>query len=353
MVTFKPYIEPLSHFRATAAKAENMFRYRSFMTRQSLFELFQHLPHRNVILPRFVPAGVFHPLVQTNKSIIYYDVPNDLIIDKHFIEGLDLDPTDTIFYYIHQFGMYIQDNIDLMSTMQQKGYFVIDDRSLTLPVSTYNETADATAYSFYKLIGVPFGGQIALKEPIPIQHHPMNGLNQDLMQKMNSNFYFYANPFVKIMPQLCYRTYNRIFSKYVGYNSLSLKAWEAPIASLPSKIDSKLDVVDFDKVTTKRTLIAKMYYDGLDPSFLLPVANECISRQSMMGFPILVHDPQKALKYLIRRGISTFRFTQIWWWDKSQEPCDLYNRNLLLPAHQGLTHKDIRYIIDTVNNMPR
>lgn len=349
MLSYKPPKESRKKNLSPLPNPKIFNGYQSLMTRQSLFVLLSNLPQKTVILPRFVPAGVYHPLCQTGKSIIYYDVPNDLIIDTSTISNLHLDPADTIFYYIHQFGVHVKANIELMNIMQSKGYFVIDDRSLTLPVQNYIESADATAYSFYKLIGLPFGGQVRTKACQSPEYIPIKGQNAALMGKMRSSFNFFSNPVVRKMPSLPFRVYNRLLSKYVDYNHLC-NGWSLQLPMLPNKIEDKLLGIDFNRVTNQRIAIARMYYRGLDPKLLLPIPIEAVSKQSMMGFPILVNNPLQCRKQLIRKGILAFQFTKIWWWDKSHDFSDLYKRNILLPSHQYLTHKQVQYIIDCVND---
>ena len=353
MISFKPRLERRKYISSQRSGHTATPGLQSLMTRQSLRVLFKTLPQSTVILPRFLPIGVYAPLEESGKRIVYYDVPNDLRIDSDYIESLDLDPADTIFYYIHQFGMHIPENVRVAQKMRERGFFVVDDRSLTLPVSTYREFGDATAYSFYKLVGIPYGGEIRTEHSATTARQPsalrMDDSHKQLMQKMRNNFLFFATPFVDVLPAFPYRVYNRLFSRFICYSHLIEQTLTDILPQMPTHHTRKLSNINFDAVTQRRAEIAGMYFDELDPSFLLPVQREAVTTQSMMGFPILVADPMATLKILVRRGVTTFRFTKIWWWDKSREPCDLYNRNLLLPAHHHLSNKDVRKIIDVVN----
>jgi hypothetical protein len=350
MLTYRPPIEPAKNLLSDAAAVDGAFRYRSIMTRQALCALLRQLSQKNVILPRFVPAGVYHPVIETKKNIIYYDVPHHITVDRDQVLALDLDPADTIFYYIHQFGLFIEQNIELMKQMKTRGYYVIDDRSLSLPVSHYAEFANATAYSFYKLIGLPFGGEVRVKREMVIRDADSAYEHNDaLMKRMRKNFLFYSNQALTFVPSFPYRAVNRLFSRRVKFCTLSKAPWSEPLPELPLAVTDKLDRVNFDAVTERRTEIAARYYDGLDPRVRLPLPRECFTSQSAVGFLILVSDTLRMLKYLVRRGIVTSRFVDIWWWDQNEQESDLYKRNLLLPAHQGLSDANVDYIIRTVN----
>jgi dTDP-4-amino-4,6-dideoxygalactose transaminase len=347
MLSYRPPLESRKNF--LASPGAQSFGFQSLMTRQSLYALLHALPQRNIILPRFVPGGVYRGVQESNKRIFYYDVPTSLHIDKNAIENFGLVPEETIFYYIHQFGLYVQESIDLMETMQGKGYFVVDDRSLSLPVSTYAEFADATAYSFYKLVGIPFGGQVRTKTDLSVMYKEPDDYHATLRKKMTANFRFYANPILSAVPAFPYRAYNKLFSKYVSYNcKLDSCLSESP-TQLPSNIQRKLERVDFDRITDRRIEIASMLFSGLKPDVLLPLPFEAFTRQSMMGFPILVDDPVWLHKHLVRQGIFTTLFTKIWWWDPTRDYNDLYKRNIILPAHQRLSDRQVEYIIACVN----
>lgn len=348
MLLHKPKIEQGRFLVPSKQSNEQVVGYESLMTRQSLRALFQNIPYNTIILPRFVPAGVYQPLVESGKKILYYDVPNNLRISEEQILSLGAKPTEAAFYYIHQFGLYIPENIALLRKLQQQGYFVIDDRSLTLPTSGYEEFADATAYSFYKLVGIPCGAQVRLQAPSAFCYDKADRLQRRLQKKMLYNFYFYANPFVSVLPALHFRIYNRLFSRYVGYNHLATSPQNNKIVQMPPTLAKKLYSVDFEKVTKRRKEIAAIYLDELPRSLQLPLAPEAYLHQSFMGFPLLLSQPGAVVKQLIRKGIYTFRFTQIWWWDSTCPPCDLYNRNILLPAHHHLSNNDVRYIIQSV-----
>jgi len=348
MLSYRPPLESRKNFLSSPYRPSAGVQ--SLMTRQSLFALFHALPQRNIILPRFVPGGVYHPVQESGKRIFYYDVPTSLIINNNVIENFSLDPAETIFYYIHQFGLYIQPNIDLMEAMQRKGFFVVDDRSLSLPVKTYQEFGDATAYSFYKLVGIPFGGQVRTKTNMSVTYREPDEYNSTLKRKMTANFRFYANPLLSTVPAFPYRAYNKLFSKYVSYNCILDSCLSEHPTQLPSALQRKLERVDFDRITDRRIEIAAMFFSGLDPRVLLPLPFEAFTKQSMIGFPILVDDPVWLHKRLVRQGIFTTLFTKIWWWDTTHEHSDLYKKNIVLPAHQRLTNKQVEYIIECVNS---
>lgn len=358
MITYRPPIESRKNFLSTgnelpekeSVRGEfSVQGYRSVMTRQSIHALLRNLPQKNAILPRFVPAGVYHPVIETKKRIFYYDVPTDLSIDEQFALSLGLDPSDTIFYYIHQFGLHLPRNIQFMRTMQHRGYYVIDDRSLSLPALLYEEFADATAYSFYKLVGLPYGGEVRTKVTPHVSYGASSEHNLALMRKMKHNYLFYSNHVLPYIPAFPYRAFNHVFSKYVKFCSLSKAPWSDPLPLLPDALSQRLLTMDFEAVTKRRTEIAGRYYDTLDHRVLFPLPREAFIRQSAVGFPILVNDPLKLLKYLVRKGVVTTRFIDIWWWDRTQEENELYRRNILLPAHHGLSDTNVNYIVRTVN----
>lgn len=349
MLLYKPKIER-SEYRLRSVPSRSVYKgYRSVMTRQSLRQLYHGLLQTDVILPRFVPIGVYKPIVDSGKTIHWYDVPNDLQIDQEHIRSMKLNPATTIFHYVHQFGIHVPDNVEFIRSLQREGYFIVDDRSLTLPVDKYEEFGDATAYSFYKLIGIPCGGEVRTKEVRTSVINLQDEANRRLIRKMKQNFIFYANPVNALVPSAVFRVFNRAFSRYVEYGHLVDKAFADSLPQLPEPLVQHIDNADFNAVSRRRAEIARMFYNGLSPALLLPLPLESFTRQSMMGFPILSEDPVALLKMLVRRGITTFRFTKIWWWDTSRPFCDLYVRNLLLPAHQGLSDANVRTIIRHVN----
>lgn len=291
------------------------------------------------------------PLVAAGKEIHYYDVPCDLTVDQQRIEELALPPNDTAFLYIHYFGVYVQQNIDLMNALQAKGYYIIDDRSSTLPVSTYIERADATAYSFYKSVGVGCGGEMRTKTEVHADERDMDAFNRELMRSMNRNFQFYANPLFVKLPAPCYRLANRLLSQFVEFDHLKPRALSEHLFRLPHALSEQLQRIDFDKVTKRRVEIARMYYQNIDPKLFLPISIESVSKQSLIGFPLLVDNPMKLIKQLLRKGIVAFHQAEKWWWDPAAEHSELYNRNVLLPMGHQMTDIDVRHIIQSVNKV--
>ncbi len=349
MIHHKPQVEKWKYIntRATSRRSEAFV---SPMTRQALFRLLSGLKQKYVFAPRFIPAGAYHPIVLAGKEIVYYDVPSDLRIDWSSVRTTCPDPANTIVYYIHHFGLHIESNIVPLRQLQHEGYFVIDDRSLTLPTSHYSEFADATPYSFYKLVGTACGAEVRLKQRPEYDSAPEAEVHDELLSLMARTLYFYGNPAVKLMPTLPFRVLNRLIARYVGFNHVIGDTKYYSAQGLPLKMQKRLSQVDYDLVTKRRIEVARRYLNRIESKFLLPLAPEAYSVQSCMGFPILVDNPGPLVKYLIRRGIYSFRFTDIWWWDKNNEPNELYNRNVLLPAHHHLRDKDVDYIIDCVNS---
>lgn len=350
MILYRPRKEPESSFCEHSGPTKGGVAFQSVMTRHSLQALYQDLPQRHVIAPRFLPVGVYRPLVNAGKVVHFYDVPNDLEVPENDILNLGLDPSDTVIHYIHQFGLFVARNIDRMKQLQKLGYYILDDRSLSLPTSAYEHFGNATAYSYYKLVGIPYGGRV-LANTAEL-HVPDQPTDQDeaLIAGMTRQFNFYTNPAVARVPTNVFRGYNKVFSRFVEYGHLVAATMGTRRPHIHDRVTSMLDSIDFDAVSKRRAEIAARLYNEIHPRYMLPLSSACYTSQSFMAFPLLVNNAQGMLKHLVRKGITTTRFINIWWWDPTRPPNDLYNRNIVIPAHHGLSESNIDHIIAAVNS---
>lgn len=338
MFIHKPIIE--NHF----TKHNNIFPKNTISTvlaRQALFIYYNNIDVQNILVPRFLPEGVYAPLKQTNKTIHYYDYSQNFVIN---FDKVDLKGNNFAIHYIHPFGLYIKKNIDLLRHLKNSGIIIIDDRALTLPTSAYNEFANATLYSLYKSVGIPYGGIIKTEKEI---FNTPTIENIDLKNKMLQNLNFYGHPNIKNYSSLKFRILNKIYGNSFDYSGIVTDMDLNNCDKLDENYIKKISQIDFDEISKKRIDIAIQYYDSLPNNFLWTNELKAFNTQSLIGFPIICKNPYYLYKKLLKKNIHSFILNKGWWFDKSPTN-HLYNNHLLLPINYNFSMTDIKYIVNTL-----
>lgn len=323
----------------------NNFDAVNYLARQSLYIYLINKPHSTILLPRYIPQGVYDPVIKSNKKIIYYDINEQMLID---FGNLEIDNKDTIIYYIHHFGLYIDQNIEFLNKLSKENYCIVDDRALTLPSYNYSEFADATLYSLYKLIGVSYGGVLNTKAKIDLNYNK----NFDtysvsiLEKKMNKHFNFYSSAIVNYISEIPFKILIKLFNKQLDYSPFVNQKWDKTIYQLPQDLFSK---IDFNTINQKRIELAKIYLKLLPEEYLFDIDQISYLQQSMIGFVIQLDNPHQLYNYLMKNKVHSFSLRNGWILENTQKDWNIYNKHLILPLHHGIDKKEILEICKLIN----
>jgi len=317
------------------------------LARQALYTYLMQCNEEIVLAPRYLAGGVYLPLIKSNKKIIYYDLKDNFEIDPNSYNLNHYPKDNVIFYYIHHFGLFIKPNIEYLIKLKNEGYHIIDDRALTLPSNNYKEFADATIYSLYKLLGVPYGAFINSNKMIELKDLPRND-NFQIEKIMQKNLDFYGASYIQYLPSLIFRVINKIYGNSVNFNPIVESNWDKNNFITKSNI---LDKIDFDKINEIRIELAKQYLDNLNPNCLISYNSINYLHQSMIGFPIFTNNPESTHRILISKGIHSFILKRGWWFDSPEKQWKIVNNHLLLPLHHHLGKSEVMKVSRIVNKI--
>ncbi len=323
--------------------------------RQALFALATHLcpPERTgqVLLPVWVPEGVYLPFVRAGWRIIFYELDALANPDWRQLETLFAQYTFDLAVLIHYFG---QSRDHLRMAELAKGHCpILEDWAHTYP-NPYWRTPNKGNWALFsptKLVGITDGAWLI--GPNGISNSNKKGSWQkrytyvfwQLLYLLASTFLQLRVPGNRIWKRISGGSYAR------GYQLLvELTNQAASISPLGAWL---LRHTNHQKVVDNRIEQAIQYSEGLrNPHFqqLGKVGKEPFP---WVGFLILVDDVKAFIAHLAQHNIRGQQFTDRWWFyeEVSLYPTarKLWQRHFLLPLHQNFSAEDIAYIIQVSN----
>lgn len=342
MILNKPYKERYEYL----VKESSNIKYAFTLARQALYHYLLNCSEQHVLMSRFSPLGAFIPIIQANKKIIFYDVGEEFQILTDGIPIDSFDKNNTIFYYIHPFGMYISQDIHFIKDLKLNSFHVIDDRSLSLPISNYNEFADATLYSLYKSCGVPYGAYISTDKEFQVNRNCDEPSMKLLHEIMNCNQAFFGSKLQKHTPLPLFLLLNKILHNKIDFNRQVEKSWNRTDCILEENIIHHLN---FEMISKRRIENASIYLENINSEYLFQLNNLSYINQSIIGFPIKTDEPERLYKYLKKHSIIPFSLRNGWWMDNNCMPTQYYYKHLLLPIHHYLSECDVIKVCKLLN----
>lgn len=331
--------------------SSNEFSYPVFtLARQAIYHFFRQFQGKSILLPAYTADGVYLPLKQLGFKIHFYDLDLDLHLQEDYFNNFN--PQNTIVYYIHHYGLWIDDNVKLLQNLKDKGFLIVEDKALTLPYKKVKTIGDIEVYSWHKLLGLPCGGAVISEKYDKLVCNGGGSIkSSELKTVLKIFFYFYSNHFIRFIPPLPFRIYNKLVWQLFGKNLFVIYEIPETISLADPIIKKQICKIDFVKVSTKRILNAEILYKNIHPKYLLPVGKGAYLRQSLIGFPIMVDDQGRMMKYLLKRGVHGFALRNGWKPDELDYEPELLKSVFLLPVHHYLNDKELIYTSKILNEL--
>lgn len=324
--------------------------------RQGLYAYFKDRGKKRVLLPEFVPEGIYDPFLKLGFDIRFYGVTTDLEIDNKEIASAVAAFSPDVFVYIHFFGVYRQAMLDAAKQAVGGDAIFIEDFGHTLPAEGVALTGDLCCYSFTKTLGVAEGSLVWFNNKTllaPCQYEPEDRTSRTLSKRLAAslaleNFHsrWSLSGGLSSLVRL-------LFGEKAAYYPYLMEHYAACRARVSGRSLSIIDRVDFEAVTQRRRDIATLYCENLDSGILLNIPKQEMTRQSLFGFPVRVKDRQRLDVFLASRKIQGLILNDRWWFRRDKEPGDLFTRHYLLPMNHYLPDRKIEQVIDAVNEWVR
>lgn len=324
-------------------------------TRQALYAFLGAAPQRSVLLPEYVPEGVYDPFRRKSTTIHFYPVDCGFSLDKERIKQIVSAESPDAFVYIHYFGVYNESDIKMVRALLPSSTILIEDFAHTLP-GVVKPIGDITLFSFPKMIGVEEGGMLRFeRETIAVDPPPYvaigNGLEElrkRLRWKLSIDSFC-----VHITSSRIEALIRKLLRSKMNYYPYISEHYTSIFGPLASKSIDILDRIDFDRITARRRHIARLYLESIDSRMLIDLPESCYTSQALYSFPIRTSNQKKLHNFLLAKGVRGSVLRDHWWFKDTICSNTLLNEHYLLPINHYLSDKQISHVVKVVNAYAR
>lgn len=291
-----------------------------------------------VLLPPVCPQGLVTPFKRKKVNCRYYHLAENFTINIVSLERLLSDVNSKVLVFIHYFGIYNHQIIEIKELCKHHNVLLIEDAvhglfsqdQDGLPLGTIG---DISIYSLPKFLPVPDGAvfiinnqdlnikfnykkscKIALSRLFHLKSLLLNSLISE-----NSNVFIYK--IIKVLSLINYTVY---------YTFLCINNHNQDISKLSRRI---LSNIDYKNYIDKRKKIFNCYNDNLyHYQFKQQLPN-------LSGYPLIIKGGDKeAIKHTLNKnGIETISYIKGWNYipDSDEYILETYlmNHHLLLPLN--------------------
>lgn len=317
--------------------------------------------HPVVLLPAFVPEGLYAPFMQAHWRIGLYKVDRTLNPVWDHLETLLRQYRPRIAVLIHYFGLPkpIQQFIEICHSYNT---LVVEDMAQAYLGETENgplgQTGDFILYSLPKVIGLPDGAPLVIRQPnvlsdIP-KSHESNLHRRYVVQQMIT---LATTTIALRVPISAGRRGISLLSRILAgspYQTL-MQYYTAPAPM--SRISwFLLRHIDHQRVRLQRRKLAGVYINGLDRSKFKFFPDVERPLNVMMGFPISLTHRDVFIKYLARNLIAGVCFVNNWnFIPRGQEAIYsdaiwVLRSHFLFPLHQRLSVAQVQHVVQVANS---
>lgn len=330
--------------------------------RQGLYQYFKFFKNLSVLLPDYVPEGVYDPFRALGFNIHFYHIYQDFTINKEEIVSLITLNKIDVFVYIHYFGLYHKKNMEIIKKIINPNILFIEDFAHTVYSKEVPIIGDIALYSYTKMFGVYEGSLLWFRNKnyfINNNYEHITHCAKKLSRRLKISFYleyFLGN--ISFTPQVdkivCYlsRKVNKVMGKREDnlYYNFLMDNYTKIACRISDTTIQLLNRVNFNGVIGKRKSNAEIYLAYLDKRFLFPIPRSYYILQALYAFPIYVESVQKFNSYLSENGIRSLNHTALWWFTSDSKKEPFFDHHSLLPTNHYLSPEKIKKIISVVNN---
>ena len=313
-----------------------------------------------VLLPAYLPEGIYVPFKKLNWTIHFYDLNKDGTCDPDSVINI-LDKTSIdIFMLIHLFGIP-NINLSLIARLKSKKVLIIEDLAHALGSelinSSFGKTGELILYSPGKMIGVPSAGILKHKKDKNI-HLPKGRKNV---------LWFIFNGFSILF---------LVFSTWLQKSPLWLCKLITPFYKVSGAVSYKILMGNFTNQTTladfskrllrktdymwqvnKRLEMISYYLKHLRQDLFEFFITDFQSNYVMMGFPVYIKgDRQAFINHLKKFNVYGLVLTGGWLFLSEEEKkkfpvtMNIYKTHFLFPLNPFHTKEDLEKIVQIANS---
>lgn len=332
--------------------------YRFGSGREALFALLQSRvwPNKTVLLPAFLPEGVYYPFARSGWQIVFYEMDEYGNPEFEDLPNRIAAQTPAIAVLIHLFGV-VRDAARFKQNLPDTCLFIEDFAHSTTGrwLDGYQLIGDMALFSPPKLLGVVDGCELLCKEKSswkgvlrgsPVRSFYLVLRTGALLLATAADRWGHADA-SNVLDALAARCYNwayRIHMLFCQKPHTFSRLGRWMLAHTP-----------VETIADKRLGQAILYQQGLNNAHIRSLYDTRLGAIPIIGFPIKLTDRPHFEHYLHKQGISGAAYAPKWWFLSDEATLQyprayqLWASHYVLPVNQKLSNADIQRVIAVVN----
>lgn len=337
-----------------------------------LCQLWQLKPDDEVLMPAYNCGSEVDPFHAYGAKVMFYRVDEKAQIDYEDIKKR-CTPKTRVVYITYYFG-WPQQVGPLYRWCKERDINVVEDCALSLfsrgSEGYLGTLADASIFSFRKLLPVPDGAVLILKEPVNVDRL---SLEQPLVRQTFKNLLPFAKSTALAMLDKCrlYKPLRRMKLKSFDFKKLADESLQEIKLDMPSDYYFDRKILNWsisniscgilrrespDFVIKRRRQNYLALYEELKDLYSVKVLfNSLPEGVCPLGFVMKVSCRKEVAQALNAHGIAAFS----WWegyhrdfcWEDFPEARCLKDNLLFLPINQSLNEEHMQYIASCVRKV--
>ncbi len=315
----------------------------------------------NVLLPAYLPEGIYVPFKKLNWTIYFYELNKDGTSNEESVLNVLNNTSVDVIIMIHLFGIPNTNKI-LITKLKSQKVLIIEDMAHSLGSELMNKTfgqiGDIVLYSPGKMIGVPTAGILKIKKTsqIRISEGKINMLW--FIYNFFSGLFLLFSTWLQKMPV---KEANIIMPFYKVAGAISYKILMLNFTSktrLWSVYRYLIQKTNYSLMVQKRTEMISYYTKNLTKDkfeFFAPVYN---NQYTMMGFPVFVKgNREQLMKYLKKHNVYGLSLSGKGWMFLSKKEqqafpiaMSIHNNHFLFPLNPFHSMDELKKIVNIANN---
>lgn len=324
-----------------------------------------------VLLPAYNCGSEVSPFVSAGCRVVFYRTDGHGWIDAEDIRRRTTARTRLI-YVTHNFG-WAQDLADTLAWCRERGIPLVEDCAFALfsigRQGLLGQAGDAAIFSFRKCLPVPHGGMLLLRDSIDsreVRFRPPRAgrtfrdtlplLRTDVLRKLDRvGLYSPLRRRRLRSQQEVFTSVGRESREMVAENYYRPDVGELGLSGLAAGI---LRATDAQEVVRRRRENYVQLSESLrEVAGVIPLFPDLPQGVCPAGFPLIVEERTRLARALIALGIVALPLWNGYHhglsWDEFPEARRLKEKVLLLPVHQDLGARHIRFISETLTMLLR
>lgn len=313
--------------------------------------------NRTVLLPAYVPEGIYAPFDRSGWKIHFYRLNRYLDPVEDNLTSLLPSSRHGLALMIHYYGLHKP--IERFARLcREYDVTVIEDMAHALPDpgKTYQSPADFSLYSLTKLFGVPDGGAMVRNSSSYnitwLKYSPGAPRKRYLIEQLSQ---LSVNTMSRLLPlprlsRLGRSLAGRIFDAYTTL----MDYFEKPRRMSPLSKFLMLHT-DIKSHYLRRCKYRNLYWQNLDRNKFefFPGINK--TPFGGFGFPVLVDNRANLVSHLAKKGISGMILEDRWNFlpenelSRHADSIGSISRHFLFPTSPYLRDSEVEYVIDVAN----